>query len=153
MKQLFENLENCKTILEGRVASNAEIDLLSQRFYDFIWLQDFKEIVKNYRIIGQEFSLHAEADSSGIGMEMEWATPIEQIEEAFEFYPGIILVKHGFLPVGKCLSGSGDPYFLKAEDNDLKIYRGLHDLAKDNIYRDDMTEFVISLEDLINSFQ
>ena len=37
-------------------------------------------------------------------------------EEARELYPGIEAVKNGYLPIGTCMVGSGDPYFLKVAD-------------------------------------
>ena len=83
---------------------------------------------------------------------MEWMDAKTQIEEAFEYYPGILLIDHNYFPIGTCLIGSGDPYFLRLDDyNKWNIYRGLHDMASDLVYKDELIEFVISLDDLLKN--
>jgi hypothetical protein len=110
---------------------------------------DLETILSKYKIIGQEFDLSAGEDASGMGINMQWMTPNDMVEEAFNFYPGIIAVKHQFFPIGMCMSGSGDPYFLRKDLNSYKIYRVLHDYTRDGVFVDEMIEYVITLDDLI----
>ncbi|HEX8549537.1 MAG TPA: hypothetical protein VF691_21420 [Cytophagaceae bacterium] len=42
-----------------------------------------------YPLIGKDFSLSDEDDFSGIGVNMKWLTPDEQIDEGFNNYPGM----------------------------------------------------------------
>ena len=149
MRELFEKLELKKNILSGRVASESEITLLFGNFPSFSALQDFLDLIRKYKIIGQYFNLSTNDDLSGMGMRMKWLTPNQQIEEAYESYPGKIVIGHNYLPIGMCLAGSGDPYFLKEENSRMNVYRVLHDLSIDDLYRDDMVEFIIPLEELI----
>jgi len=77
---------------------------------------------------------------------MEWMSAEVQIDEAFNFYPGLIVVEKSFIPVGICLQGSGNPYFLRIEDENWKIYRILHDF---NSFNEKMVEYVTTLEVLM----
>jgi hypothetical protein len=53
-------------------------------------------------------------------------SPRDIIEECFDAFPGIAAVKEGLVPLGHCLRGSGDPYFVPADSRDdaplIKIY-------------------------------
>jgi len=149
MIELMSMIEKKASSLNGRTLTDDEMVLLSTRFHAFPWLQALQTILRKYRIIGEEFYISAENDLSGIGVRMQWLTPKEQVEEAFDFYPGMIVVTHGFLPIGKCLSGSGDPYFLRVVDNVWHVYRVLHDFASGKTYDEDMVEYVTSFENLI----
>ncbi|TCR83777.1 hypothetical protein EV561_1081 [Rhizobium sp. BK376] len=40
------------------------------------------------------------------------------LSEALEAYPGIVVSNMGYIPVGMCLSGSGDYYYLDAKTGD-----------------------------------
>jgi hypothetical protein len=150
MKKLIELLNSRKNSLTGRVYTEDEILLLSRSFKDLPFIKEFLNIFSNYRIIGQVFTLSEDRDFSKMGMDMEWMDAKTHIEEAFEAYPGILLIDHGYFPIGSCLMGSGDPYFLKPDKNNKwNIYRGLHDMASELVYKDEMIEFVISLDDLL----
>lgn len=80
-------------------------------------------------LIGLTFLLDEEDDESELGAEFTWMTPEQMIDEATAAYPGIAAVAGGFLPVGICLEGSGDPYFLRLEDE--AIVRIPHEAAID----------------------
>ncbi|MDP4259910.1 MAG: hypothetical protein Q8937_16910 [Bacteroidota bacterium] len=134
---------------QGRIATSEEIGLLKKYFNSISFLAVYIDLVKNCRIIEQQFYIAADQDRSGMGVQMQWLTPNEQIQESFQSYPGIIVTKKDFLPIGACLAGSGDPYFLKIENNKWNIYRVLHDFAVDGKYRPEMHEFVIDLEHLM----
>ena len=135
--------------MNGRTATNEEIALLSERFRDFTWLKDFLVILKTYKIIGMQFRLNEDEDSSGAGVRMRWMTPKCQVEESFELFPGIIVREFGFLPIGECLRGSGDPYFLKEDGGRLKLFRVLHDYSSN--FTENMVEYVSSLESVLKN--
>ena len=79
-------------------------------------------------LVGVEFTLDAATDPSGLGVELRWMTPAEMVSEALDVYPGLVAVPLGFLPVGICLGGSGDPYFVRVRD--LALVRIPHDAAR-----------------------
>jgi len=63
-------------------------------------------------LTGVFFSLSEDQDPSGLGVEMQWMTVDEVLDEAQNATPGIQASRLGLLPVGKCMLGSGDPYFV-----------------------------------------
>jgi hypothetical protein len=75
-----------------------------------------------------KFTLGATQDISGLGVELEWMTPNDMLVESLEMYPGIAATALGFIAVGTCLLGSGDPYFVRAtSDDDPPLMRIPHD--------------------------
>lgn len=81
-------------------------------------------------LIGLTFRLTTDADESELGAEFRWMTADQMIDEATAAYPGIVAVTRGLLPVGICLEGSGDPYFVRLEDGAL--VRVPHDAVRGN---------------------
>lgn len=67
-------------------------------------------------LVGLTLLLDDDADESGLGVEFRWMTAKQMVDEATNAYPGIVAILRGFLPVGICLEGSGDPYFIRLED-------------------------------------
>lgn len=43
-------------------------------------------------------------------------TDVQIVAEATKYFPGIAAVKSGYVPVGGCEWGSGDPFFVRAVD-------------------------------------
>jgi hypothetical protein len=146
MTNLSKLLELKKTFLHGRVATE-EAKMSIEKLKDFKGILD---VLYSYEIIDHTFKLDQEKDISGRGGAMNWLSPGGQIEEAFDFYPGIIAINKGLLPVGECLMGSGDPYFIKKEGEAWNLYRVFHDASEDSSATD-MSELVCSLEALIDS--
>jgi len=132
--------------LSGRVATQEELESIGERFKFLDWVRSFQDLIKNVNIIGASFELSESADQSGVGVDMEWLTPGEQIDEAFNFYPGLIVVEKGFIPIGSCMKGSGDPYFLRATEYQWQVYRVLHDFIA---FNERMTELVCTLDVLL----
>ncbi len=62
-----------------------------------------------------------------------------------EAYPGLVVQKDGFLPVGGCQIGSGDPYFIRiSEGAGGSLYQIYHDAVSDEDYsRDDAIVIVL----------
>ena len=88
----------------------------------------------NFRNIGCD--IPEEKDLSEIGggsLDIFSEKDIE--EEATKFYPGIAVLNDGYIPVGGCSQGSGDPYFININDGiSGPLYRIYHDEVRDTSY-------------------
>ena len=63
-----------------------------------------------------------------MGVDMYWLSPDSIIKEAFDLYPGKLVLRKGFIPVGACALGSGDQYFLcSGESCEPVLVRILHE--------------------------
>lgn len=71
------------------------------------------EILSTLPIVGCSMSVSENDDLSEMGAELQIMTAEEIADEATNFYPGIPALPLGYLPIAKCLEGSGDPYFIK----------------------------------------
>jgi hypothetical protein len=101
-------------------------------------------------LVGLDLRLEEDADESGLGAEFRWMTAEQMIDEATNAYPGIAAVRCGLLPVGICLVGSGDPYFLRLTDG--AIVRVPHDaVVDDDIDTDQVERVAASIESLIDT--
>lgn len=147
-----ESLNYKRSKMTGRIASNTELKLLSNRFGNPTTITVLSSVISTYPIIGQSFELESDLDSSNFGVEMEFMTPTQLVEEAFDYYPGISATKSGYVPVGLCLVGSGDPYFVKVIDGTLWIYRIPHTAVnKDDSLDETEVELVGDFKLLIDS--
>lgn len=91
--------------------------------------------VKQYHLVGREFSIPVESDLSGVGARIEILDELGIRTEQTESYPGIGVSKAGFLPVGGCSIGTGDPYFINESDGGGgPLYRIYHDEVVDESY-------------------
>lgn len=132
----------------GRNIDKQELELLASITFNYPdWLIDLQN---NYSLIGQSFSLIEEMDASGFGVEMQWMTIGEQLEEIRDLYPGKIAFKYNYFPIGKCLEGSGDPYFISSKDGELKIYRIPHDIVLNEELDEKEIEYICFFEDLLD---
>ncbi len=64
-------------------------------------------------LVGSEVEISPEHDPTGLGVEMKFLDPESIAQEALELMPGIAAGRRGYFPIGECMAGSGDPYFLK----------------------------------------
>ncbi|GMU39114.1 MAG: hypothetical protein AMXMBFR22_33050 [Phycisphaerae bacterium] len=79
-------------------------------------------------LFGVEVELPEDADISGVGAVIEILTDEGATEEARELYPGIRVAQDGFIPVGGCGIGTGDPYFINVHDGaNGPLYRISHE--------------------------
>lgn len=81
---------------------------------------------------------------------MQWLTPEQIADEALNAYPGISVLRSGFIPIGSCMLGS-DPYFVKlggVDPTNPPPVRIPHDYAsEDESYPEEYIEVVsMSLE-------
>jgi hypothetical protein len=101
-------------------------------------------------LVGLTLRLDSEQDESGLGSEFKWMTAEQMVDEAKNAYPGIVAVPRGFLPVGICLEGSGDPYFIQLQDG--SVVRIPHDAVIQGELNSSQVERVAaSIQDLINN--
>jgi len=132
--------------LTGEILTPEKESILNDKNSTFQASDYLVLLMRKFKLIGQKFSLKEKDDLSEIGVEMQWMSPEEQLEEAFDFYPGKVALKNGYLPIGKCLEGSGDPYFIKQNDSTLKIYRIPHDsITNDNELREEEIEIILDM--------
>ena len=97
--------------------------------------QYWLDFVKANNLIGSYIEIPEERDLSGLGIEMKIMDEKSIIEEAQELYPGLVVLKDNFIPVGECQLGSGDPYFINQNDGiNGPIYRIYHDVVFDEDY-------------------
>jgi hypothetical protein len=88
----------------------------------------WKTFVEQHQLIGREFLLPVEVDLSGVGANIELLDEANISTEQTESYPGIAVACAGFVPVGGCVIGTGDPYFINVHDGEGgPLYRIYHD--------------------------
>ncbi len=122
---LYETLTERRGELYGVVLPLADADRL--RPLCPAWLLD---VWRKVPLSGVRIYLDAKDDPTGIGVSMQWMTASELMSEAVEASPGREAAVHGFVPVGKCLEGSGDPYFVSREPYDSPLVRIPHGAAR-----------------------
>jgi hypothetical protein len=77
---------------------------------------------------GKDCRFGERVDETGIGANLTFFTEEESMDEGENFYPGIVVAPEGYAPVAGCLSGSGNPYFIRVSDGrNGPLYRVYHD--------------------------
>jgi hypothetical protein len=142
---LNEALNTIEERLTGRLVSQGELKTLT----DFLGIdlipQWYLDLLAKFRLIGTEFSLDEDQDLSELGVELRWMSPEETISEARDTFPGILAVQKGYLPVGICLEGSGDPYFLQISQNtDPEVVRIPHTSCSEDEFDEEKVEMICS---------
>jgi hypothetical protein len=133
-------LDTLGTQLNGERATNDEIAEMRQKLSSELVPPWFATMITTYPLAGVCFSLDEDEDESELGAEFRWPTPAQIVEEAAAYYPGISVLKLGYVPIGQCLVGSGDPYFInmKINSSDPPLLRVYHDLVEeDDSYPED----------------
>lgn len=104
--------------LIGSSISQADAEQLLSKLYRGVALETYVDLLQSFPLCGAAFSLCEEHDLSGYGAEVQWMNTTQMLSEALETYPGIVVSNIGYIPVGMCLSGSGDYYYLNAKAGD-----------------------------------
>lgn len=60
-------------------------------------------------------------------VDVQWASPSDIMCEAFDAIPGSLIRKSGYVPVGLCPEGSGNPFFTRFESDNPKLIQVFHD--------------------------
>lgn len=98
--------------LRGVRATDDDIHFLKTRLPTNLTPDWLTTVLKEYVLAGVSFGLNEDHDESGFGAELIWLNAAQIVSEGIECEPGISVVPLGFLPIGACAEGSGDPYFL-----------------------------------------
>jgi hypothetical protein len=93
------------------------------------WLAD---LLVTQPLAGLELGWQAyppEADSDGV-MWLEISDARNIRSESLECYPGLAILHRGFINIASCSQGSGDPYFISADEgDDPPVYQVYHDVS------------------------
>ena len=72
---------------------------------------------------------------SGVGASIQLFNEVNAVSEANDFYPGLVVKVDGYVPIGGCAVGNGDPYFIRTQDQQPgPVYRIYHDSVHDENY-------------------
>jgi hypothetical protein len=86
-------------------------------------------------LLNREVEIPDTEDLSGVGADIEFFADDSIICEMNDAYPGIVVQKDGFLPVGGCQVGTGDPYFIQvSEGAGGSLYQIYHDAVREDGY-------------------
>jgi hypothetical protein len=89
---------------------------------------EWKAFVADNNLLKRETEIPAVSDKSGLGAVIMWMSEESSAEEKEKFYPGIAVAPLGYIPVGECQCGSGDPYFINDRQRPFgPLYRVYHD--------------------------
>ena len=98
----------------------------------------WKDFLNKNNFQKSEIEIPASADLSELNDEEFGLYILDEkmiMEEATDYYPGIAVKPHGYIPVAGCQHGSGDPYFINTNDGiGGKLYRIYHDEVIDKNY-------------------
>ena len=132
--------------LRGTRATDDDIHFLKSRLPTSLTPDWLMALLRGHALAGVGFSLNEDHDESGLGAELIWLTPAQIVSESIECQPGLSVLSHGFLPIGACAEGSGDPYFLDLRDSsaDPALVRIPHDYASSGPYPYEKIEVVTS---------
>ena len=87
---------------------------------------------------GASADVPAERDLSGLGITLAFLTAAQSLDEARDCWPGIGVAPDGYVPVGACLGGSGDWYYIDENDGEAgPLYRIYHDAVDEDGYDPD----------------
>lgn len=104
----------------------------------------WQKFINDNQLIGKELELSEEDDLSGLGAELKIMNEEQSKDEATNFYPGMIVINHGYIPVAMCMSGSGDYYYInKNEGKGGALYRIYHDSVNDSGLNEDAVDKII----------
>lgn len=109
----------------GRQSSDADIEKLS-RVLGAVVPQWYKRLLLDTPLAGSVFEYSGEDNWSWT---FEWLDAKQTIDEAVSMIPGMVAVKRGYIPVGECLLGSGDPLFMTNDPGDPKLVQIFHDVC------------------------
>ena len=100
-----------------------------------MWPPHYRDFVEKHRLSGSEVELPEIADLSELGATIGLYDETQAIDEADNFYPGLVVKADGFVPIGQDMTGGGDPYFINLNDKSPgPLYRVYHDSVHDPDY-------------------
>lgn len=96
-------------------------------------------------LIETEIDIPESSDLSEVGASFEIFDEKNSIDESENFYPGIAVKAEGFIPIGGCTIGTGDPYFINIhEGKNGALYRIYHNsVSEDGYNKEDAIDTVL----------
>jgi hypothetical protein len=118
--------------LKGRKITYEESNELAKVFNSLIpeW---FFRILLDFPLAGCYFELSENLDESELGASMKWMNPSQVIKDITQVYPAIVALPLGYVPVGFCMTGSGDDYFIQFKNANLPLVRIPHEAVDRNM--------------------
>lgn len=119
IKLLHKKLERDR---RGSTVEYAEIARASAFFATMVpeW---YWRLIRDIPLCGSNLAY----SRSGGQLDIGWLYPNEMIEEAKDAYPGMVAIQSGLVPVGQCLLGSGDPFFITFNKTNPSLVQVIHD--------------------------
>jgi hypothetical protein len=100
-----------------------------------MWPPEYKRFIDQHNLNGREIEIPNQNDLSGVGALIELFDEVNSIEESAGAYPGLVVKADGYVPIGGCAIGCGDPYFINLNDpRPGPVYRIYYDLVLDEKY-------------------
>ena len=132
--------------LNGRALEKQDSENMIKTFESLLpkW---FIDLLVDFPLTGCYCELSEDLDRSEIGVDMQWMTPSQIISEVTEAYPAKIAIALSYIPIGICMAGTGDYYFIKFNAIDLPIVRIPHNAVK--IIHDSLQENYHLMEEKI----
>lgn len=124
-------LSNRINEFKGRTITDRESERLKETLNTMI-PQWFIDILLDFPLTSCYFKLSEYIDISGMGVDMQWMNPTQTISESTEVYPGKSAVLVGYLPIGICMNGSGDYYFIQITNINFPLVRIPHTAVDKN---------------------
>jgi hypothetical protein len=88
----------------------------------------WKIFTEAHGLIDVSACLSESDDLSGLGADLRFLSEAQSREELTEFWPGIGIGPHGYVPVASCSGGSGDYYYINRNNGQNgPLYRVYHD--------------------------
>ena len=112
---------------------------------------EWKAFIAENNLLKRETEISAECDKSGAGAVIMWMSEAGSKEEKEKFYPGIAVAPLGYIPVGECQIGSGDPYFINERERPYGVlYRVYHDsTGEDGVGKDAIAVVLEDYRDIL----
>jgi hypothetical protein len=100
-----------------------------------MWPDEYRQFVDLNALAGMQVELSDQDDLSGVGASIQLFNEADAASEANDVYPGLIVKAEGYVPIACCAEGSGDPYFIRIQDQRPgPVYRIYHDSVHDENY-------------------
>ncbi|WP_019636535.1 SMI1/KNR4 family protein [Paenibacillus fonticola] len=139
---LIEKVKEKYPDYKGKIATIEEMESLQNQL-GIILPKDLIHLYTAVPIIDAEFGFQEyepEPDFDGISYIL-WGGIKDILDESLRYQPGIHVLKEGYLFVANCSHGSGDPIFIKfEEEGKYGVYRIFHDDISISKVSDSLTE-------------
>jgi hypothetical protein len=104
----------------------------------------WSDFLAAHDLVGREIEIPEGRDLTGLGAEIKVMADDTSREETDDFYPGVVVRADGFVAVGSCWAGSGDPYFINVHDGEGgPLYRIYHDAVSHDAYDRDAAVAIV----------